>query len=142
MVLHDLFHGGEPVATISPDKALRAVGALMKERNVGAVLVTEEDKLVGILTDRDIALAMLLGKASRDTPVKKVMQKKIRTVWADQGIFEVCQAFAGYKVRRLPVIDRKDKLVGIVSADDLTAMLARELFNISKALEPALHIKM
>lgn len=102
----------------------------------------EADRPVDIITDRDIALALLSGDASRDTPVKKVMQKQVRTVWADHGIFDACQAFAGYKVRRLPVIDRSEKLVGIISVDDVVAMLARELFNISQALEPALHVKM
>jgi CBS domain-containing protein len=142
MLLQDMFHGSEQVVTVAPDQPLRHVGQLMQDRKVGAVVVTEDDRLVGIVTDRDIALALLLGDASRDTPVKKVMQKQVRTVWAEQGVFEACQAFAGYQVRRLPVIDRSEKLVGIISADDVVAMLARELFNISKALEPALHVKM
>lgn len=142
MLLQDIFHEHEAVVTVAPDQPLRRVAELMKERNVGAVLVTEADKLKGIVTDRDLALALLQSEATRDTPVSRVMQTKVRTVWADQGIFEACQAFAGYKVRRLPVVDRDEKLVGIISADDLVAMLARELFNISKALEPALHVKM
>jgi CBS domain-containing protein len=142
MLLQDMFHGTERVVSVSPEQPLRHVGQLMQDDNVGAVVVTEDDRPVGIITDRDIALALLSGDASRDTPVKKVMQKQVRTVWADHGIFDACQAFAGYKVRRLPVIDRSEKLVGIISADDVVAMLARELFNISQALEPALHVKM
>jgi len=142
MLLQEMFHGTERVATVGPDQPLRHVGQRMKDGNVGAVVVTEDDGLVGIVTDRDIAVAMLSGEATRDTPVKEVMQQGVHTVWADQGVVEACQAFACYKVRRLPVIDRSGKLVGIISADDVVAMLARELFNISKALEPALRVKM
>jgi CBS domain-containing protein len=97
---------------------------------------------VGVVTDRDVALATVLGDATADGPVERIMQKPVRTIWADQGVFNACQALAGYKVRRLPVVDRDGRVVGIVSVDDLTAMLARELFNASKALEPALSVKM
>ncbi|MFO1093438.1 MAG: CBS domain-containing protein [Planctomycetaceae bacterium] len=142
MLLQDMFHNSERVVTVAPDQPLRHVGQLMQDGNVGAVVVAENNRLIGIVTDRDLALALSSGEATRDTPVKNVMQRKVHTIWADQGVFDACQAFAGYQVRRLPVVDRRDKLVGIISADDVVAMLARELFNISKALEPALHVKM
>lgn len=142
MLLQDMFRGGEEVVTVSPEEPLRRVAELMKERNVGAVVVTQNAKVAGMITDRDLALASMLSEASRETPVKDVMQKEVRSIWADEGVFNACQAFAGYKVRRLPVVDRDGKLVGIVSVDDLLAMLARETFNASKALEPSLSVKM
>lgn len=142
MLLQHLFRGREEVVTVSPDDPLRQAAALMKERNVGAVVVTENGKLAGMLTDRDIALAAMLSDVSGETPVKDVMNKEVRSIWADEGVFNACQSFSGFKVRRLPVVDRDDKLVGIVSVDDLVAMLARELFNASKALEPSLSVKM
>jgi len=142
MLLQDMFRGEEEVVTASPDDPLRRVAELMKERNVGAVVVTEDDKLTGVITDRDIALATMLGEASGETPVKDVMQTEVQSIWADVGVFNACQSFSGYKVRRLPVVDRDEKLVGILSVDDLVAMLARELFNASQALEPSLSVKM
>lgn len=142
MLLQDMFRGEEEVVTVSPDESLHRAAELMKERNVGAVVVTQDGKVAGMLTDRDVALAAMLRDASRETPVKDVMQTNVQTIWGDEGVFNACQAFAGYKVRRLPVVDRDGKLVGIVSVDDLMAMLARELFNVSQALEPALSVKM
>jgi CBS-domain-containing membrane protein len=65
------------------------------------------------------------------------MTKKVQTIWADQGVFNATQYLQGYKVRRLPVIDRDGKLVGLVTADDLFALLIRELYNVAQSLEPA-----
>ena len=67
---------------------------------------------------------------------------RIDFIRAYVGVFNACQALSGYKVRRLPVVDRDEKLLGIVSVDDLVALLARELFNASQALEPSLSVKM
>jgi CBS domain-containing protein len=112
----------------------------MKEENVGAVVVTDEDeRVVGILTDRDVALSVVLAEATSDAPVSDVMTKDVQTIWGDQGVFNATQYLSGHKVRRLPVVDRKNKLLGMVTMDDLVAFLSRELFNVSKALEPALH---
>jgi CBS domain-containing protein len=142
MLLQDLFQSGEQVVTALPGDTIRQAVALMKGRNVGAVVVTKGKKVAGIVTDRDIALATGLGEATPETPLEGIMHKEVKSIWADQGVFNACQALAGYKLRRLPVIDRDENLVGLVAADDLVALLARELFNASKAIEPSLKVKM
>ena len=139
MLLQDMFRDGREVVTAEPNDTIAQATLKMKEADVGAVIVTEEGKVVGILTDRDVALATVLGEASPESPVSEVMTKDVKTIWADQGVFNATQYLAGHRVRRLPVIDRKNRLVGLVTADDLFALLSRELFNVSQALEPALH---
>jgi CBS domain-containing protein len=139
MLLQDMFRDGREVVTAEPNDTIAQATRKMKEADVGAVIVTEGGKVVGILTDRDVALATVLGEASPESPVSEVMTKDVKTIWADQGVFNATQYLAGQKVRRLPVIDRKNRLVGLVTADDLFALLSRELFNVSQALEPALH---
>jgi CBS domain-containing protein len=146
MNLSELFT--KDVVTIEPEGTIAEAARLMQEENVGAVVVTvEEDvggaeKVVGILTDRDVALALAIDRVSADLPVSEIMTRNVVTIWDDQGIFNATQYFLGHNFRRLPIVDRHERLVGMVTTDDLFAMLARELFNVSKALEPALAEKM
>ena len=128
----------EPV-TIAPQQPLATAVTLMDDKNVGAIVVIDDDdKILGIITDRDIALALGNGQVTTGTPVSDVMTRPVHTIWQDQGIFNATQYMMGYKVRRLPIIDRAEHLVGIVTADDLIGLFARELLNVAKSLEPAL----
>ena len=126
------------VCTARPADSIADVARAMRDQNVGAVVVTEDDKVVGIVTDRDIALAVVAGDAAPQQPVSEIMTKDVKTIWEDQGVFNATQYFRGHRIRRLPVIDRQDQLVGIVSADDLFGLFSREIFNVAHALEPAL----
>jgi CBS domain-containing protein len=110
----------------------------MKEHGVGAVVVTDDHKVVGIVTDRDIALAITRENFSIDDTISTIMTSEVKTIWEDQGVFNATQYLKNHGVRRLPIIDRHDNLVGMVTADDLFGLLARETFNIAQALEPAL----
>ena len=140
MLLQDLFRSEDELVTAGPEEPIREIVAKMDRQNVGAVVVVDaERKVIGIVTDRDVALALGTGEAAAETPVQEIMTRDVVTIWEDQGVFNATQYFSGKKIRRLPVIDRYDRLVGMVTLDDLTAALARELFNVSQALAPALH---
>jgi CBS domain-containing protein len=139
MLLQDLFRDQREVVTVAPDDTVSKATMKMKEQDVGAVVVTQGGRVVGILTDRDVALSVVLGEAKPKSPVRDIMTKNVKTIWADQGVFNASQYFSNHKVRRLPVVDRQNKLLGLVTLDDLFAFLSRELLNVSKALEPALH---
>ena len=141
MKLGELFRS--EVVTVKPAETVRQATQKMKNKNVGAVVVVEDEDVVGILTDRDVALKVVAGDVNPDSPVSDVMTKEVVTIWDDEGVFNATQYLSGRKFRRLPVIERegtlgKGKLVGILTADDLIAMLARELINVARALEPAL----
>jgi CBS domain-containing protein len=110
------------------------------KRNIGAVVIINGDSnVVGIVTDRDLALALGSARATPQSPIGEIMTKDVVAIWEGQGVFNAAQYLYGHQVRRLPVVDRQDHLVGMATLDDLLAVLARELFNVSQALQPALH---
>jgi CBS domain-containing protein len=128
------------VATVSPEDTIRKAAFTMRNRGVGAVVaVNGKGKPVGIVTDRDIALALATDEKDPDTPVSEIMPSELVTIGENEGIFNATQYIFGYQVRRLPIVDSDGKLVGIVTMDDLLALLARELGNLTEgAVQPLL----
>jgi signal-transduction protein with cAMP-binding, CBS, and nucleotidyltransferase domain len=106
---------------------------------VGAVVVTESDRPVGIITDRDLALAACVRGTSPDERVQSVMTCPVSTISKDEGVYSATQQMMEQAVRRLPVVDQSGSLVGLVSLDDLLLLLSRELQNMaegSKSSQP------
>jgi CBS domain-containing protein len=126
------------VITAQPGASIKSVIGKMELHDVGAVVVVEDRKVEGIVTDRDIALCLGRGTVQIDQPVGGIMSKPVLTIWEDQGVFNATQYLMGHKVRRLPIINRNNELVGMVTMDDLVALLAQELANLGKAVKPAL----
>lgn len=126
------------VVTSAPSDSIRRVVNKMRDKNVGAVVITEGKKLVGIVTDRDVAIDLSLPGSSADRPVREIMTKDVHSVWDDQGIFNATQAFLGYKVRRLPIINHDGELMGIVTLDDIMSLLSREMHNVCRSIGPAI----
>ena len=136
MNLNEMFRS--EVVNVEPTSTIAAAARAMQSKNVGAVVVTKGLKVVGIVTDRDVALRCGTGSVSIDAPVSEIMSKPVITIWNDQGVFNATQYMHGHKIRRLPIIDRQDNLVGILAADDLFGLLARETLNVAQSLAPAL----
>ena len=110
----------DPVS-VQPDTPIQQVAALMDEHEIGDVLVTEGEKLVGIITDRDIVVrAIAHGKAARDTPAKEVCSNggDLATVGPDDDLGEALRLMREKAVRRIPVVEN-GKPVGIVSLGDV-----------------------
>jgi CBS domain-containing protein len=96
------------------DTVYRAL-EVMAEHNVGAVLVTENDKFVGIFTERDYARKVILkGRESKHTPVSELMTRELVTVTPDTTVEQCAAVMTKYRVRHLPVVE-KDHVVGMVS---------------------------
>ncbi|MCE9552925.1 MAG: CBS domain-containing protein [Planctomycetes bacterium] len=129
------------VVTAEPEESIVAVVNKMDLHDVGAVVVVDEKKVVGIVTDRDIALSLGRGNVSNDAPVSQIMTTPVLTIWEDQGVFNATQYLMGHKVRRLPIVNHDDELVGMVTLDDLMGLLAQEMANLGKAVAPALAVK-
>ena len=110
----------------------------MASQGVGAVVAVQGRRVAGILTDRDVALALGQGQATTQTPVKDVMTKDVVTIWEDQGIYDATQYFIGRGFRRLPIVNRDNELVGIVTFDDLVSLLAHEMINVTRAVDRSL----
>lgn len=107
------------VRTITPSSTIREAARAMGDIDAGMLPVQEGDRLVGAVTDRDIALrAIAIGKGP-DTTVGEVMTPDIKYCFDDDDVDEVCQNMADIQVRRLPVVNREKRLVGIVSLADL-----------------------
>lgn len=126
------------VVTIEPAAPLAEAVSRMVGKSVGAVVAVEGRRVAGILTDRDVALALGQGKATTQTPVKDVMTKDVVTIWEDQGIYDATQYFIGRGFRRLPIVNRDNELVGIVTFDDLVSLLAHEMINVTRAVDRSL----
>ena len=108
------------VRVASPDDTLECVACVMEEGDFGSLPVAENDRLVGMLTDRDITIrAVARGLAPQDSKVGEVMSRDVRYVYDDESVGDVAQVMGDLHVRRLPVLDRDKRLVGIVSLGDL-----------------------
>jgi CBS domain-containing protein len=139
MKLNDLFTRN--VVTAGPDEALAEIARRMQDQNVGTVVVVEDRRPVGIITDRDLALALGARGLSPQAPVREVMTRHVLAVPEDTGIFTATRFIQERKVRRLPIVDGEDRLVGVVSLDDLLRWLARELSNLAEGIGPEVQVK-
>ena len=102
-----------------PDQSIREIAQLMGELDIGAVPVEDNDRLVGMITDRDIAVRAIAEGLGPDTKVREVMTSDIKYCFDDQSIDEVTRNMGDLQVRRLPVVNRDKRLVGILSLGDL-----------------------
>ena len=124
---------GRDVWSVKPNDSIYEALSLMNEKNVGAVLVRESGKLVGIFSERDYARKVVLkGKSSRETPVKDAMTNRIACVRSDQKIEECMALMTEKHIRHLPVIEN-DQLSGIISIGDVVrAKISEQRFIIEQ----------
>ena len=122
------------VQFISPEESVRRAAQMMDEFNVGSIPVCDGDKLVGMITDRDITVrSTAAGKAPESTRVGDVMSTDVRTCHAGQSVNEVLSQMGDVQIRRVPVVDQQShKMVGIVSLGD---MATKQASGIENALE-------
>ena len=107
------------VTLVNPDQTIREAAQMMIEIDAGALPVAENDHLVGMITDRDIAVrGVALGKAP-NTKVREIMSGEVLYCFDDEELTHVSRNMSDMKVRRLPVVNRDKRLVGIVSLADL-----------------------
>ena len=120
------------------NQTVREAALLMREYHVGDLVVVEENgkrKPVGIVTDRDIAISIVaLGLDPDVLTVGGIMGPDLVTVRENQGVFETIQQMRFKGVRRLPIVGEDGALVGIVAVDDLLALFADELSELSKVI--------
>lgn len=122
------------VQSISPEDSVRRAAQLMDEFNIGSIPVCDGDKLVGMITDRDITVrSTAAGQAPDSTRVGDVMSTDVRTCYAGQSVDEVLGQMGDVQIRRVPVVDQQShRIVGIVSLGD---MATKQSAGIEQALE-------
>jgi CBS domain-containing protein len=107
------------VRVTAPTQTLREAARLMAELDVGVLPVGEHDRLIGMITDRDIAIRGVATGRGPEARVSEVMTDSVMYCFADQTLEEVSRNMGDIQVRRLPVVDREKRLVGIISLSDI-----------------------
>ena len=130
-----LAKGDSVVHSIAPSASVFEAVALMAEKNVGALLVMEGDRIVGMVTERDYARkVVLMARSSRDTPLRDVMTSAVIYVRPEQTTEDCMALMTQSRIRHLPVIDN-GKLVGLISIGDLVKSIISEQTFIIEQLQ-------
>lgn len=110
------------VYTVRPDASIFDIAELMRDEDIGAVPVVEDNKLIGMVTDRDIVVRALAdSKDPSSATARSVMTNRLLYCFDDQSVEEVLDNMGDRQVRRMPVVDRDKRLVGVVSIGDLSS---------------------
>ena len=124
-----------PVVKVAPDQSISEACRLMQQKNVGCIVVESAGKLTGIITDRDVALKVT--GAARDpftTRVEEIMSPDPIRISVDKDLRSLSALLHAYHVRRVPIVDNFDEVLGIVTVDDLIGLLGDEMSEIGKAI--------
>ena len=124
------------VRLTNPDRSIREAAQTMADQDIGALPVGEDDRLVGMITDRDIAVRAVAQGLGPDTKIRQVMSPNVLYCFDDEDLDDATQNMGDIKVRRLPVLNRDKRLVGIISISDLSrredaAQIGRAITDIS-----------
>ena len=107
------------VKIADPNQTIRDAARLMAQIDAGVLPVGENDRLVGMITDRDIAIRAIAAGKGPQTPIRDIMSKEVMYCFEDDDLDDIVQNMADIKVRRLPVLDREKRMVGILSLGDI-----------------------
>lgn len=117
---------GTEVWSIQPDETILTAIQLMATREIGALLVMESDKLIGIVTERDYTRKVALeGRSSKDALVREIMSTRVLCARPDQTVNECMALMSDKRARHLPVLDHKE-VIGIISIGDLVKSIIEE----------------
>ncbi|MFD1513379.1 CBS domain-containing protein [Halomarina rubra] len=125
----------DEVVTASPDASGTELARQMRDETVGCVVITEDDRPVGLVTDRDLTIRLVAdGHDPATTTARDVMTEHPTTVDVGTGLYELTEVMEDNAVRRMPVVDG-DRLAGIITLDDVQGLLVDELDNLSDVIE-------
>ncbi len=134
-VAHLLKQKGNDIYSISPDATVRQALEKLVEKNIAGLVVLEDNKLVGIFTERDYARKVVLkGKSSKVTLIREIMTEKVISVATNTSIDECMELMTTRRIRHLPVV-RSGILVGVISIGDLVKFIIEEQKNAIQNLE-------
>jgi CBS domain-containing protein len=130
---------GRVVHAISPQASVLDAIKLMAEKGIGALLVLDEGRLAGVMSERDYARkVILLGRSSQDTAVREIMSGQVITVRAEQTVEDCMALMTAKRIRHLPVIE-SGRLAGVVSIGDLVKEVIADREETIKQLESYIH---
>ncbi len=122
-------------ACVSEKSSIQDVARIMKDQDTGVVPVVDGKKIIGLVTDRDIVVRLIAeGKDLSNARINDVMTKNVKKVDEEATVNDVLELMSGSEVRRVPVVNRNDELVGIVSIGDLATKTDQDR-KVGKAME-------
>ena len=121
------------VKVISPDMSIQDAARKMRDGDFGMMPVGEDDRMIGTLSDRDIAIRAVADGMDADTKVRDVMSEGIAWAYEDDSVEQAAKIMSEWQVRRLPVVDRDKRLVGIVALGDF-AVESSDIQPVAEAL--------
>jgi CBS domain-containing protein len=122
------------VHTIRPDASIEEAAQEMRDGDFGLLPVANNGQLLGVITDRDIAVRAVAEGKDPDTPIQEVMSAGVISAHEDDSVEEAARIMSEHQIRRLPIVDDKEHLVGIVSLGDF-AVDASDIGPVMEALE-------
>lgn len=130
---------GSHVVSVSPDTPVFDALKIMADKGIGAVLVLESDRLVGIMSERDYARKVILrGRSSHDTPVRDIMTERVVYARPEQTVPQCMALMTDKRIRHLPVME-KERLLGVLSIGDLVKETISEQEFLIRQLENYIH---
>jgi CBS domain-containing protein len=137
-IVHQILKGkgkAAEIASVSPEHKVIDALKVMAGRNIGTVLVLENDKMVGIFSERDYARKVILnGKSSTDTAIRDVMTSNVFTIKTNTSIDDCMELMSEKNIRHLPVVE-DDKVIGMISITDLVRFIIEDQKNTIRNLE-------
>ncbi len=126
---------GHEIWSIDPDASVYDAIAMMADKEVGALVVLEDNSLVGVLSERDYARKVVLqGRSSKDTKIRDIMTSRVAYARPDQSVEDCMAMMTDMRIRHLPVMDG-DELIGIISIGDLVKAIIEEQQHVIAQLE-------
>jgi len=128
-----------PVRVLPPDATCMEAARMMRDENIGCIVVAEQDRPLGIVTDRDLVLRVMApGGEAEKFQLRDVMTSEPIFVSADQSLDQVVAAMRDLAIRRVPAVDEHGNLYGMVSLDDVLLRLADQLGDLAEAVRAEL----
>lgn len=128
-----------PVIRISPEADILEACKLMRENNVGCVVIEDQGKLCGMVTDRDIAIKVTgADKDPRNTKVRDIMSQNPVRIPVEKDLPHLTNVMRVHHVRRVPIVDADSRVLGIVTMDDVVARISAEIFDLGNAITETL----
>lgn len=104
----------------SPEMSINACALLMREYDLGSVIIkNKDDELIGIVTEEDMVYKVIADKIDVDNPILDLMTRKVETIKPNEDIFKALMKMKDYDMRRLPVVDEQNKLMGLITLKDI-----------------------
>lgn len=126
----------QPPRTVGPDETARAAARRMADENVGSLILVEDNQPRGVITDRDLVLEVFCnGLDPSAVKVRELGSRLVVTVRDDAPLAAAARLMAQHAVRRLPVVDEKGHLKGVIASDDIVRLVAGELSGLAGAVE-------